>query len=187
MPPPDCENSSRPEQSEPAMPSALRHAVGVELHEEPRHDRAAENAGQARRVKADLLARMARRVADAVHHFEARDESGQQLLAAAALGLRDRDAGRGERGARVHADARMAQAVELERVREHAVGERGHLPAHLVLRCRRSSPCPGRLVRCTYSIMMRLHGRSAPKVIAPIGVDDAGLGAVDRPRAGMSS
>ena len=46
----------------------------------------------------------------------------------------DRYARRGERGARMHADAGVAQAVELVRVREHAVRERRELPARGVLR-----------------------------------------------------
>jgi hypothetical protein len=73
-------------------------------------------------VKTDFLARMTGSIADAIHDFESGDESREQLLTAPALSLRHRNAGGRERCTRVDAHARIAQAVELESVREHSVG-----------------------------------------------------------------
>ena len=74
-------------------------------------------------MKAEFFARALRGKREAEHAFQAGDEGGDQLLAGHL-----RFFGRGEcagqhRGAGMHAGRRLAQIVELEGVREGAVGK----------------------------------------------------------------
>src|SRR3954471_6718182 len=85
-------------------------------------------------MKTNLLARMTSGITDAIHHFEAGDESRQQFLTASALCLRHRNAWCRKRCTRVNADAGIAKAIELESVRKHPVRKRRQLPPRFVLR-----------------------------------------------------
>ena len=102
-----------------------RRLRGGKLHDLARRDRRAEHAGDARRVKAEFFARALGRQREAEHAFQAGDEGGDQILAAdtPASSAAAKRAGQ-HGGARMHAGRRLAQIVELEGVRESAVGER---------------------------------------------------------------
>ncbi len=87
-------------------------------------DRRAEHAGQPRRMKAERLAGAFGGEPGAHHALVAGDQRRDHVAARCADLFRRRE--RRDRGgrARMHADARLAQIVELEGVRERAVGKR---------------------------------------------------------------
>ena len=77
-------------------------------------------------MKAARLVGMAGGAADADHHLGAGDEGGDQRAPADAALLRHRKPRRQQRRARMHAGARAGEIVEFERMRQRAIGERGH-------------------------------------------------------------
>ena len=74
-------------------------------------------------MKSEFLRREPRRLPDTVKHFKTGDESRDQIFAAEFAALRNREARHGERRARMHADAWLAQRIQLKGVRRRAVGE----------------------------------------------------------------
>ena len=74
-------------------------------------------------MKAEFFARAFCRKREAEHAFQAGDEGGDQILAGH-FGFFGRRQSTGQhRGAGMHAGRRLAQIVELEGVREGAVGK----------------------------------------------------------------
>ena len=123
-PVPDRANSIRPQHSEPGDAERVGHLGGVEAEQLADRDRAAERAGGAGRVEAALLVGVPGGAADPDHHLGAGDEGGEEVAAA--------DSPRSCATARP-AGSRIApgctpapglvEIVELEGVRERAVGE----------------------------------------------------------------
>ena len=89
----------------------------------PGGDRRAERAGGARRVKAAGLVGVPGGAADADHDLVAGDKGGDQCPAVFAPFLGDGERRRQYRGAGMRAGARSGQAVELEGMRQRAIGE----------------------------------------------------------------
>ena len=74
-------------------------------------------------MKAELFARAFCRKREAEHAFQAGDEGGDQILAGYAGFFGRSQSACQHRGAGMHAGRRLAQIVELEGMREGAVGE----------------------------------------------------------------
>ena len=88
-------------------------------------DRGAERPGRARRMKAARLVGVAGGAADADHHLVAGDKGGDQVAPAACASLlRDGERRRQHGRAGMRAGAGPGQAVQLEGMRQRAVGER---------------------------------------------------------------
>src|SRR6266851_5278877 len=121
-------NSSSPEASEPAMPSALVIRAGSSPKRCPAAI-AAPNGRCARRVKAARFVGVPGGAPDPHHDLAAGDERRDQRPAARTPFLRDGEGRREKGGAGMHARTRPGQAVEFESVGERAVGEgcRGRL------------------------------------------------------------
>src|SRR5215470_14970532 len=111
-PVPEWANSISPQDSEPAMPSALR----IWSASRPMSLTQAMAAPNGPVVPG---------APDADHRFGAGDEGGDQLAPADAALLRNGEAGSEQGRARMHAGARPGQIVHLEGVRERAVGQGG--------------------------------------------------------------
>jgi hypothetical protein len=71
-------------------PEGISHALGIESHQPPTHNRGAERAGRAGRVETAALVAVLRRAPDADHHLGTGDDGGDQLAAAHAALLGDR-------------------------------------------------------------------------------------------------
>jgi hypothetical protein len=100
------------------------HRASIQPQEASGCNRGAERPRRARRVKAAGFVRVAGRAADPDHNLVAGDKGGNQRPAIGALFLRDRKGGRQHGCARMGAGTGAGQAVELEGVRERAVGKR---------------------------------------------------------------
>ncbi len=100
-----------------------RHPPGIEAQEMPAGDGAAERPGVARRMKAAGFVGVAGGAADPHHHLAAGDKGGDQRPPAQPLLLGDGQGRRQQGGARMHPGPGPGQAVELEGVRQGAVGQ----------------------------------------------------------------
>ena len=110
----------------------IGHLVRVETEQMAAGDRGAERPGRARRVKTARLVGVAGGTADADHDLVAGDKGGDQV-ASGCVGaglLRDGERRRQHRRAGMRAGARPGQAVELEGMRQGAIGERRRRRLH---------------------------------------------------------
>src|SRR5437870_11224045 len=89
---------------------------------------------------------MERGRADAKHHFASSDDRSKHVGPAAVQFLTKRERNRYQRGARVHAGARLAQAVELEGMRRYAVGQRGQRRTEARRRAAEHATAPARAI-----------------------------------------
>jgi hypothetical protein len=93
--------------------------------------RGAERPGRARGMKAARLVRVAGGAADPDHHLVGRDKRCDQVPAALSFLLRDRERRREHGRAGMRAGAGPGEAVQLERMRQRAVGKRRRGSLHL--------------------------------------------------------
>jgi hypothetical protein len=106
-----------------ANAEGVRHLLRADVEEPPDDDRSAEHSRDTRRVEPDLLDRVPGGVTDAVEHLEARNDRREQVLAVALAALRGREPRNAQCSARMDADARLAQRIELEGMRGRPVRE----------------------------------------------------------------
>ena len=179
-PVPERANSMRPPQSEPAMPSALVIAGGVELEETAGRDGRPERAGGAGRMESMRLVAVLGGPADADHHLGPGHHRGQEIAAAAARLLCHGETGRKQRGAAMHAGARIDDhIVELEGMGERAVGERRHGGLH-----GGAAGAQNPALSARTGPLRVAHDGGAPRDRVAVddgggGIDDAILGALD--------
>ena len=82
-------------------------------------------------MKAQLLRRVTRGIANAIHNFRAGDERRQQFFATGAAFLGNRQTRREQRGADMHTDTGLHEAVHLKSMTGGTIGQRGKRRAHL--------------------------------------------------------
>src|SRR5689334_18459349 len=105
MPPlPALANASRPDPSEPPMPSA-HHGGNIEMQKLRCRDRRAEDAGDAGGMKAERLDSAFRSQRDPEHDLAARDKRRDEIAARCVLLLRHRQRTNECGGTRMNADA----------------------------------------------------------------------------------
>ena len=97
---------------------------------------------------------------DADHHLGAGHEGGEEIAAREAALLRDREAGREQDRARMHAGAGLGEVVELEGVRQRPIGEGGRRRLHQ----RSAEPEDAALAARTRAPRMR-HDDLAPRQV----------------------
>ena len=158
-PVPERANSISPQESEPAMPSALRMRSASRPVSLPQAIAAPNGpvVPGAWKPRPSLLVRGA---PDADHDLRAGDEGGDQLAPADAALLGHCEAGSEQGRAGMHAGARPGQIVHLERVRERAVGQGGGGRMHARAFSPRMRLLPPAPYLCAKATTIRLQGRS---------------------------
>ena len=168
------------------MPIAIVVLLRVMAHDPAGGDRRAEHAGQARRVKAEMLAGALGGKPGAQHALVAGDQRRDQVAPRDGVLFGDRERGDRRRRARMHADAGLAQIVELEGMRERAVGQSGGRRADA--RAAPGSKSCWRRLPPTWrekSSTLLLQGRLAAEQRHRNGIDEAGLGDRDHRRGNV--
>ena len=125
----------------PGDADRVGHLRRIETEQMAGGHRGAERSGRARRVKAARLVGVAGRAADPDHDLVGRDKRRDQGLAAPALLLRDGERRREHGRAGMRAGAGPGQAVELEGMRQRAIGERRRRRLHLLRPGRECGSC----------------------------------------------
>ncbi len=156
------------------------HRGCIELEEAAGRDGRPERTGGAGRMETMRLVAVLGGPADPDHHLGARHHRRQQLAAAAAHVLAHGEPGRQQRGAAMHAGARVDHhIVELEGVRQGAVGERRQRGLH---RRAAGAEYPALAAR-SGALGVADHGPAPRDGVAVDdgggGIDDAVLGALD--------